>query len=366
MPARRQGGNARSARARQTRTSGESSSIETPTIPSLSNEALNLALSARNLTTTGDRSAREARLAAAVSLPGSSGSSTDPSPPADRSAPRSTNDPTTGGVPDDRQVDNSSPDSSQRVSPQPGPIPAATRVNPHPPPDDDDAAVIYYRPPKKASSAVRLCAHISDAILAKIHRGEYVGFQYLLKSQDNTSAPKRLRITEDASDPNCFSLAVQQGSSGRQVIDQDSWLEAWTIYVAATLSAAPERALELVGYQAIILDAMRRFPAVAVIRYDVAFRQLAARDATMQWDQRDLELYADLLTAATQRPRMDNPRQPFRQPFRQPLPATADGTKICLGFNSITGCDLFNCRYAHACSACGGPHSKPACKPKSH
>ena len=46
----------------------------------------------------------------------------------------------------------------------------------------------------------------------------------------------------------------------RQVNDQDSWLEAWTIYMAATLSAAPERALELVGYQAIILDAMRRFP----------------------------------------------------------------------------------------------------------
>ena len=362
MPARRQGGNARSARARQSRTSGESSSIATSTIPSLSNEALTLALSARNLTTTGDRSDREARLAAAVSLPGSSGSSTAPSLLADRSAPRSTNDPTTGGVPDDRQVDNSSPASSQRVS-QPGPIPAATRVNPHPPPDDDDdAAVIYYRPPKKASSAVRLCAHISDAILAKIHRGQYVSFQYLLKPQDNTSAPKRLRLTEDASDPNGFSLAVQQGSSGRQVNDQDSWLEAWTIYVAAALSAAPERALELVGYQAIILDAMRRFPAVAVIRYDVAFRQLAARDATMRWDQRDLELYADLLTAATQRPRMDN----LRHSFRQPLPTTTDGTKICLRFNSITGCNFPACRYAHACSACGGPHSKPACKPKSH
>ena len=62
------------------------------------------------------------------------------------------------------------------------------------------------------------------------------------------------------------------------------------MYMAAVLSAAPEQALELVGYQAIILDAMRRFPAIAVIRYDVAFRQLAARDATIRWDQRDFEL----------------------------------------------------------------------------
>ena len=91
----------------------------------------------------------EARIAAAVSLPGSSLSSMDSSSPADRSAPppppppHSTDDSTVGGD-DRRQVDNSPSALSQRV-PQPGPIPAATRVNPSPD-GDDDAAVFYSLP----------------------------------------------------------------------------------------------------------------------------------------------------------------------------------------------------------------------------
>ena len=41
----------------------------------------------------------------------------------------------------------------------------------------------------------------------------------------------------------------------RRVHDLSTWLETWTAYVNILLGAAPHRTNELLGYQAIIIDA---------------------------------------------------------------------------------------------------------------
>lgn len=227
--------------------------------------------------------------------------------------------------------------------------------------------------------SVRLVAHLSESLLMKIRRGLYVEFSSLLpvSTIDGRDHPsRRVEIsTDDSSD--AITVATSQPAR-RKVDDLPSWLEAWTVFAAASTAANPQRALQLWAYQDLILSAARRYRFEAVMEYDRSFRRLAEKEPSVRWDRRDPDLYSAAFTgqgvAAAGRPAPERfvagSGQPFRNggaPVRRSAPgssaahnqrffATPDGVPICRNYNT-KGCTIAHCRFAHICFRCRGPHS---------
>lgn len=343
MPPRRSRSHRRSS-SRPTRTEGS------PSPSRLSDEALLLALSARNLSSRGTRAAREARLRNATSSSSSSSFRASRSPSRDRSPLRRSRSTPESDVDADVPEESRPLDGNVFVSPQ---------------------------------SVPRLCMHLGKPTLRKIRDGEYVSFNTLLKTPLTEGhlhqASRRIRLLEDPDVPDGFSLSVSSGAQApsRKVSDLPSWLEAWSVFLAATLTVHPEKAIELVSYQAFIVESMSKYYVPAVLEYDANFRRMAAYDPSMPWDKRDADLFAELIGASSSAQRSafrgslssSSARGSFRgksagyrnRGGRHRYTTTADGTPICLRFNMQTGCNADTCRYTHACSACRGPHSAVSC-----
>ena len=179
---------------------------------------------------------------------------------------------------------------------------------------------------------------------------------------------KHLRIVA-GQDNDGGSLTVAVPAARQRIVDLPTWLEAWTIFAAALVHAAPALAARLLAYQGLILGAAQRFMFSAVLKYDRAFRQLIAADPSVQWDRWDANLYAKAFTGqGLLSARAPTTRPPFRQSggaqpstgapdrHKQLHFQASDGRPICRKFNA-KGCDLRACKYAHCCLVCQGPHS---------
>ena len=62
------------------------------------------------------------------------------------------------------------------------------------------------------------------------------------------------------------------------------------------MSIYPSRAADLIAYQQLIKDAVRRFPGMTWYVYDVEFRRRASHKLSAKWGERDVQLYLDTLT----------------------------------------------------------------------
>ncbi len=208
--------------------------------------------------------------------------------------------------------------------------------------------------------------------MRRIRKGKFVSFDKLLPSSPDLppvpttkrepSAPKQTRT--------------------RRVTDLTTWLEAWNVFLLVRIHSAPHSALELAKYQALICRLFSGYPAAPCLRYDELFRQAAARNPLLPWD----ELKEDLLVWCVTR----------QQPFRPKLPAlarlgpppasaggppttsaggmranprlthTPSGAEICRKFNSGR-CTLGEaCIFSHLCwtPGCGASHPGRSCTHK--
>ena len=207
---------------------------------------------------------------------------------------------------------------------------------------------------------------LSERILS----GEFIELDELLKDgtghfrlsaqplQFEISDGKQLRLRDDD----------QIRFKSRCVHDLSTWLEAWTVYLDVVLQVAPQRTWELLAYQALIVEANRRFYPEAWIEYDKGFRRQAACNQSKHWGVIDTNLW-QLCTTGRARPScpacsMVHPsgvsgHRPFRPSHRQPLstsqlPSVAqfDGRQVCRNFNSH--CCWDSCNRANVCLQCRG------------
>ena len=113
----------------------------------------------------------------------------------------------------------------------------------------------------------------------------------------------------------CFKLSVGAGRSvsirprsassqptRRRVHDMASWLEAFTLYSRVLVDASPDRAGQLLAYQARILEANNNYYTDAWLAYDLRFRQaLAAQPHEHSWTTIDVNLCQVCLTVVAVR-----------------------------------------------------------------
>ena len=164
-------------------------------------------------------------------------------------------------------------------------------------------------------------------------------------------------------------------SRNRHVCDLATWSEAFVMYMHTILQTAPHRALELLSYQGLIIEANRRFTCEGWLDYDRQFRQAAASNPGMRWDNIDANIW-QLTTSNRARPACSDcgmNHQPFPagrclfcRSSQTAAPSTASSTNtykgrpICRNFQS-SRCQRSNCGRAHVCFTCQGSHPANKC-----
>ena len=130
----------------------------------------------------------------------------------------------------------------------------------------------------------------------RILRGEFVNLDELLP--ENLSKQPKEQICWQASSADThapLTISLPDTTARRKVVDMSSWVQAFTNncnYAATVLRWAPERAAELIGYQALISQAFQNFHNSAVLAYDREFRALTSQSAGRRLDEVDTTLWA--------------------------------------------------------------------------
>ncbi len=111
-------------------------------------------------------------------------------------------------------------------------------------------------------------------LVKKILKGEYVDMAELL--QDNMEVERR-RAGPDG------EMAQGSRPSRREIPDILSWLHCFSLYAAIVGSRYPEKAKDLLAYQALMISEQRRCGRRGWLLYDAAFRQQITSLETADW-----------------------------------------------------------------------------------
>ena len=224
-------------------------------------------------------------------------------------------------------------------------------------------------------------AAIPPRLRDRICRGEFINFEELLPEAIGATSDVPIRLSVMDGEP-VELLSTRKASSTaskRRIHDLATWLEAWTTFMTVLVEASPERAVELLQYQATIVDANVSFDTAAWLAYDKRFRTLVSAD-NRRFDMIDTYTWQSCFTSKA-RPActhcaLTHPPPGSICPFRS-LPhrptGTADGgatwrapmhngRQICRNFNSGRCDSGSSCPRAHACFTCKGNHPRLHCK----
>ena len=146
-----------------------------------------------------------------------------------------------------------------------------------PPVNSSSVHAVGHPPAARPSLSV-----LPDKLRGRIERREFIDFDDLL--------PDRLGVEPDvvqlAVGANRSVQLVQKPTQAqrRHVHDVASWLEAFTVYTRVIVAAAPDRANDLLAYQATILDANNSYHVDAWLSSDRRFRRaIASQPLSYDW-----------------------------------------------------------------------------------
>jgi len=88
----------------------------------------------------------------------------------------------------------------------------------------------------------------------------------------------------------------------RPVTSIVEWAQCFTRYTAIVSQAKPEKTVDLLGYQHLILEAHLEYIGEGWIVYDRRFRQIAATRSATSWAQRDGDLWHMVFSSNQRRP----------------------------------------------------------------
>ena len=146
----------------------------------------------------------------------------------------------------------------------------------------------------------------------RIIRGEFVDFDDLLLDSVGTSFENQVvqlnfgtgspvEITVDGNNSAEQSHRFGGGAQGhvkRRVHDLATWLEAWTVFARVLTQAAPERASDLLHYQATIIEEYSNYATDACLTYDKRFRTIMSLNPhAVSWTHIDVNLWQSVFTS---------------------------------------------------------------------
>ena len=120
-------------------------------------------------------------------------------------------------------------------------------------------------------------------MVARIQAGDFVDRAELL--------PDRMGITATPMFLNKRDEKQTVKSRRRQVTTITEWVQCFSIYVAVRAAKQPEKIQDLMGYQALIVEACTEYGSDAWLGYDRRFRQMAAASPDTPWARIDPTLW---------------------------------------------------------------------------
>ena len=121
---------------------------------------------------------------------------------------------------------------------------------------------------------------VPKKLASKIESGKFVDMSELL--------PDRLGCSK-TSIPEDKSWGTK--SKKRAVANILEWIQCFSIYIAVIAQKSPERIPDLLGYQALIIDASIQYDGDSWMGYDRRFRLSAAANSTKSWASLDTTLW---------------------------------------------------------------------------
>ena len=123
---------------------------------------------------------------------------------------------------------------------------------------------------------------VPKKLVTRIQTGEYVDMAELL--------PDRIGLNSSALFPNEKEEKLVK-SRRRQVSIITEWVQCYSIYVAVLAAKHPEKIQDLMGYQALIVEACAEYKNEAWLGYDRRFRQMASASPSTPWAKIDPTLW---------------------------------------------------------------------------
>ena len=171
----------------------------------------------------------------------------------------------------------------------------------------------------------------------------------------------------------------------KPIQDISRWVEKFSIMAAVLTTRYPEKAPELLAYQASIVRAERNFDDNRWVSYDRCYRREALANKSLDWSLPNSRLYNEAFTGhAHTLPRCSHclqedhiasacPRNPMRawfpwipleppQTTTQPAQQKTQSQERCNRYNEGRCRNTANtCKYTHRCRECWGSHPSYHC-----
>ena len=121
-------------------------------------------------------------------------------------------------------------------------------------------------------------AALPRKLVEKIQANEYIDFN------DLSPAKGRSRVLSQMLEGQVILVQSADLVKSRKMIpDLSTWPQCYSLYVAVVAGNQPERILELMAYQSLIVRTSTRYKWPAWLVYDQNFRQEAANNPSQSW-----------------------------------------------------------------------------------
>ena len=249
---------------------------------------------------------------------------------------------------------NPSGDGQQQQQNTATPPPTFSAFNP-----SDPVTVAALHPDFRHPS---LASHLAKTTTTAITNGEYVDFATLLPISSLLEEARNSHLQLQYGTQG-VTIPLPANSKRPKITSIDKWLDAFAIFSSVLVSVYPSRAAALIAYQQLIRDAARKFPGMAWYVYDVEFRRRASHNLSLNWGERDVQLYLDTFTGLPNSgcrtcSSSDHHADscPLSPPRSRDTPTRSD---LCYNFNNGRPCARTPCPYKHRCNqpGCNATHS---------
>ena len=162
----------------------------------------------------------------------------------------------------------------------------------------------------------------------------------------------------------------------RQITSIAEWVQCFGVFMAVVVSKSPDRIIDLLGYQSIIVEVSREYEGDTWLGYDRRFRQMTAATPGSKWATVNPTLWN---MAFTGHARVQRCKYCFSQSHQATECEWAPSTKgtsssnsrahssnpVCKSWNfsSQSACNFHNCSYQHICLLC---NKDPTVTDKGH
>ena len=130
--------------------------------------------------------------------------------------------------------------------------------------------------------------HLQRSTLRAIRRGEFINLSLLLPHPPQLDPDRTGRVPLATTDMG----RQPQRRTNLQITNLDTWLQAWSRYLLATVHYHPRKAIQMIAYQDRIVAAAERYHFEGLYNYDRAFRLKLSHNPSLCWDSLDQELWA--------------------------------------------------------------------------